>query len=234
MIKAVIFDIDNTLYNFREAHRPAMREVLAYGRQHFQMDNDRLMEVYKRAWRLAEQRIASDTAATHNRMIRFQCMMELMGQPLFPHVGKMYSLYWETLLEHSKPSPGLLPLLAALKEKKVRIGVGTDMTAQIQYRKLEKLGVAPYIDMVVTSEEAGVEKPDAKFFTLCVEKAGCEAAECAFIGDHLEKDVGGSIASGLCGIWYSQGEQPEQQQPFPVIVSFEDVTGTPIESLFHK
>ena len=41
--------------------------------------------------------------------------------------------------------------------------------------KLEELGLAPYVDMVVNSEEAGVEKPDSKFFGLCAEKAGCPA-----------------------------------------------------------
>lgn len=76
--------------------------------------------------------------------------------------------------------------------------------------------------MVVTSEEAGVEKPDSKFFGLCVEKAGCPAGECAFIGDNLKKDVQGSIDAGLHGIWYSQGKEPAQGLAFPVIRSFQD------------
>ena len=43
--------------------------------------------------------------------------------------------------------------MQALKAKGVGIGIGTDMTAYIQYEKLEKLGLAPYIDWIVTSKE---------------------------------------------------------------------------------
>jgi beta-phosphoglucomutase-like phosphatase (HAD superfamily) len=55
----------------------------------------------------------------------------------------------------------------------VRVGVGSDMTADWQFRKLERLGLLDRIDFAVTSEEAGVEKPAPGFFALCLEKAGC-------------------------------------------------------------
>ena len=44
------------------------------------------------------------------------------------------------------------------------------MTAYVQYRKLEAIGVTSYIDFIVTSEEAGAEKPHYHFFDICVEK----------------------------------------------------------------
>ena len=50
-----------------------------------------------------------------------------------------------------------------LKKRKIRIGIGTDMTAYVQYRKLEAIGVTSYIDFIVTSEEAGAEKPHYHF-----------------------------------------------------------------------
>lgn len=154
-------------------------------------------------------------------MLRFQCMIELLGRPLFPHVKTLACAYWDTVLEQMKPYPGIIRLFQTLHEDQIRIGIGTDMTAYIQYRKLEELGVSPYVDLVVTSEEAGVEKPDPKFFGLCAEKAGCSAEECAFIGDNVKKDVQGSIAAGMHGIWYSQGAEPEEGLPYPVISSFE-------------
>ncbi len=220
MIKAVIFDIDNTLYSFDQVNGYGMRAVLDYCGTWSDLGKAELMELYQKAWHMAQQRIGTDTAAIHNRMLRFQCMMELMGQPLFPHVRTLYHLYWDTLLDHMEPSEGIVTFIQTLKERGLRTGVGTDMTAYIQYRKLEALGLAPYIDMVVTSEEAGVEKPHPDFFRLCVEKSGCRADECAFIGDHLKKDVNGAISCGLCGIWYSQGRQPDKKMPFPVIHSF--------------
>ncbi len=225
MIKAVIFDIDNTLYDFDKANACGMAMARDYCRRSFGLDEPLFQEYYRKAWHLAERRVGMDTAAIHNRMLRFQCMMELLEQPLFPHAKVLCCGYWDTVLSHMEPSPGIMQLCRTLKEKQIRIGIGTDMTAYIQYRKLEELGLSSYIDMIVTSEEAGVEKPHPDFFRLCVEKAGCLAEECAFVGDNLKKDVEGAIAAGLHGIWYSQGKEPEPGLQFPVIRSFQEDPG---------
>lgn len=222
MIKAVIFDIDNTLYDFDHANLCAMETVREYCRHSFNLEEPLFQEYYQKAWNRAMERVGSDTAAIHNRLLRFQCMMELLEQPVFPHAKILCCEYWDTVLAHTKPFPGIEELFQTLKAKQIRIGIGTDMTAYIQYRKLEVLGLSPYIDMVVTSEEAGVEKPHPKFFGLCVEKAGCFAEECVFIGDNVKKDVNGAVAAGLQGIWYTMGKEPEEVLPFPYIRSFED------------
>lgn len=222
MIRAAIFDIDNTLYNFGHANLCAMETVREYCRRSFGLEEPRFQEYYQKAWDIAAKRVGSDTAAIHNRLIRFQCMMELLKQPIFPHAKALSCGYWEAVLAHAIPFPGIAELFQNLKENQIRIGIGTDMTAYIQYRKLEVLGLSSYIDMVVTSEEAGVEKPHPKFFGLCVEKAGCLAEECVFIGDSIKKDVNGAIAAGLQGIWYTMGREPEEALSFPYIRSFEE------------
>lgn len=223
MIKAVIFDIDNTLYNYDKTHILGMKALADYCKGAFGIEEQTMLSVYQRAEKLANSRIGTDTAAIHSRMLRFQCMTELLSQPLFPHVENMYHAYWDTLISHSTPSPGVLELCAKLKEKHIRIGIGTDMTASIQYKKLRSLGAAPYIDFIVTSQEAGVEKPHPDFFKLCVEKAGCLPSECAFIGDHLKKDAQGACDNGLFGILYSQEKAPETEVGVPIIISFSDL-----------
>ena len=42
-----------------------------------------------------------------------------------------------------------------LKKRKIRIGIGTDMTAYVQYRKLEAIGVTPYIDLLLPVKKWG-------------------------------------------------------------------------------
>lgn len=129
---------------------------------------EELENYYKTAERSWIRELGSDTAAIHNRLLRIQCMLELMKQPLFPHAFNMYHTYWDTLIQRSRPSKGVVDFIKELKKRGIRIGIGTDMTAYIQYKKLEALGVAPYVDFIVTSEEAGVEKPHPHFFELCV------------------------------------------------------------------
>ncbi|MDO4340178.1 MAG: HAD-IA family hydrolase [Eubacteriales bacterium] len=222
MIKAAIFDIDNTLYNYDKSHVYGMEALAAYCRTSFGINREEMNFYYEKAQKIANTRIGTDTAAIHSRMIRFQCMTELLSAPIFPHVQNMYHSYWDTLIAHAEPSPGALHLFSVLKESHIRIGIGTDMTITIQYEKLKKLGYAPYIDFIVTSQETGVEKPHPHFFKICTEKAGCLPGECAFIGDNLKKDVQGAWDNGLCGIWYTQEKIPEKDMGFPTIVSFSD------------
>ncbi len=58
-------------------------------------------------------------------------------------------------------------------------------------------------EMCIRDREAGVEKPEARLFELCVEKAGCAPDECVFVGDSLKGDVLGAMNAGLRAIWYS-------------------------------
>ena len=223
MIKTVIFDIDNTLYSYDKNHVYGMEALAAYCETAFGITAEEMKNCYSRAGRIMTDRIGTDTAAIHSRMIRVQCMLELLEQPLFPHARNMYHAYWDTFIEHIEPNPGVLKFMQELKKRKIRIGIGTDMTAYIQYRKLEAIGAAPYIDFIVTSEEAGIEKTHAHFFDICVEKAGVCAEECAFIGDNVKKDIEGAWESGLKGIWYTQEKEPEEQRRFPTLRSFTEI-----------
>ena len=84
----------------------------------------------------------------------------------------------------------------------VRIGLGTDMTAYMQYEKLIRLGLMEYMDFIVSSEEAGTDKPGNAFFMLCARKAGCLPGECLFIGDNIVRDYGGAAAAGMQARWF--------------------------------
>ena len=82
------------------------------------------------------------------------------------------------------------------------------MTANWQYAKLKSLGLMAYVDYIVTSEEAGVEKPAPGLFMLCAEKAGCSPGECAFVGDSLPSDALGARDAGMAAYWFNQSADP--------------------------
>lgn len=210
MIKAVIFDIDNTLYSYDEAHPVAYQALKDYAFGEFGWSGEEFDRIHQRAQRELKT-VMGDVAAIHNRLIRYQNMLEAEGLPLFPHALHMEALYWDTLIEASSPSPGAEAAMAALKTWGVRIGIGTDMTARVQLRKLTHLGLLPYIDFMVSSEEASVEKPSAALFERCVQKSGCQAAECLFVGDSLKKDYYGALGAGLQAVWYRPGGQSGEE-----------------------
>ena len=209
MIKTVIFDIDNTLYNFDASHEAGMEAVCNYVYEQFGWEKEAFTagmeavcnyvyeqfgwekEAFTAVYRDVMKELfdeLGDIGAAHNRLLRFERILEDRGLPLSPHAMKLYSLYWDTLIEESEISPGAEETMRELKERGIRVGIGSDMTAWVQYRKLEKLGLLQYCDFVVTSEESNADKPDAEFYSLCLKKAQCEPFECIYVGDNYWKE----------------------------------------------
>lgn len=214
MIKTVIFDIDNTLYSYDQAHAVAFQALLNYAERELGIPPEEFRLLHQRTNQELKERMGN-CAAIHNRLIRYQNMLESKHLPLDPHVLVMNDLYWNTLLEAAQPSPGALETMRRLKAMDIAIGVGTDMTARLQFQKLTRLGLLPYVDFLVSSEEAQAEKPAAVLFNRCVEKAGVKAKECLFVGDSLKKDVQGPNAAGLHAVWYCpEGVPPKAEVPW--------------------
>ena len=201
VIRAILFDVDDTLYSYQTAHPYGCEAVRSYAVHTLGMDGGdfdvRIQETMAAYWK----RMGSNCAAVHNRLIRFQQLLEPAGLPL-RHAPIMDRLYWDTLLAHMEPAPGIAEAMDDLKARGLRIGVGTNMTADWQFEKLTRLGLLDRVDFVVSSEEAGVEKPDAGLFLLCAEKAWCSPGECVFVGDSLGHDIAGALSAGMRAVWY--------------------------------
>lgn len=208
MIKEVIFDIDDTLYDYEKGHAAGVRQMQEYAEQELGVSGEEFEREYRRQHADIKKRLGTDDATIHSRSIRIQNMLEHWGKPLFPHVTKLYHAYWDTLHAVSEPEPGSIEAVRSLREMGIRVGIGSDMTFRMQYEKLGKFGFGPYISHMVTSQEAGHEKPHPDFMALCIEKAGCRPDEIVFMGDNFRKDVEGSVLAGMHGVWYRAKEKP--------------------------
>lgn len=206
MLKAVLFDIDDTLYSFANGHSIAMPVVCSYAEEQFGIQTEQFNKYCTEAMKQQFQ-WDSTTAGCHSRTIRFQQVLERLGLPLW-YAVVLDDVYWSSLLSAITPFPGVMEFMTGLRERGVRLGTGSDMTTNWQLKKLHKLGLLDLLDFVVTSEEAGVEKPDKRLFELCRRKAGCQAEECLFIGDNLDKDVLGAQRAGMQALWF----QPDREK----------------------
>lgn len=211
MFKAAIFDLDDTLYSFEGVHPRALDAVAAelerlhgFPREKTRAENSRLFKL--------QQEQTNGQGGCHSRCVRFQILCEEQGFPL-SLATKLDELYWSVYLSDIVPFPGVPELLDELRARGVRVGVGTNMTARWQLLKLEKLGLLDRIDFMVSSEEAGADKPSPKLFDLCVRKAGCAPSECVFTGDNAELDARAADACGLHGVWFAPDEAARAAHP---------------------
>lgn len=71
--------------------------------------------------------------------------------------------------------------------------------------RLRGYGLLPYIDLLISSAEEGVEKPDSRIFTLALERSGCRPEEAVMIGDRIDNDILPAKALGMRTIRLRQG-----------------------------
>lgn len=203
-IKAVLFDLDNTLYDYDRCNKIAERRLFSTIGADFEITGAEAASLWKAAKHTVKERLGTETAASHNRLLYIQALCEQAGKNPLRYGLELYDVYWNEILNNMKPYGYVAPLLEKLGVEGIKAGVVTDLTAAIQYRKLRKLGLADQIDYLTTSEEAGAEKPAAKIFNLALAKMNVAASETLMIGDDRGKDVNGARRVGMRALLFAK------------------------------
>lgn len=203
--KGLLLDIDNTLYDYNLAHNHAKNLVLDYCVKQFSLPIKEIDFAYEKARKQVHINLLG-YAASHNRILYFQKMLEFLNINPMKYAIEINSKYWDTFLEKLKPFEGVYSLLEKYNNK---ICLVTDLTADIQHRKIHKLKLEKYCDKLVTSEEAGHEKPHPYIFSLALQKLDLKASQVCMIGDNFNKDILGSVALGIKSIWFNHESNKE-------------------------
>ena len=191
----VLFDLDNTLYPYEPAHVNALNAVKTKVSRNFNLKEQTFDEAFAKAKELTKAQLGN-TAAAHSRLLYMQKMLELLGlgsQVLF--ALDLEQTYWRTFLANATLFPGAKDFLDDLRLNSIPMAIVTDLTAQIQFRKMIYFGLDHYFDCIVTSEEAGQEKPHAAPFQLALKKVQPKGSTIWMIGDNPKKDIGGAKAA---------------------------------------
>jgi putative hydrolase of the HAD superfamily len=189
---AILFDADNTLYPYDPAHAKAHQAVRQKVANAFNLPPDTFDSMFKEARQQVKARLMH-TAASHSRLLYFQRMLELMGlgsQLLW--ALDLEQTYWRTFLAHAVLFEELTETLDDIRLLGIPCAIVTDLTAQIQFRKLVYFGLERYFDYIVTSEEAGFEKPHPAPFTLALDKLRPKGDLIWMIGDNPHNDIRGA------------------------------------------
>jgi FMN phosphatase YigB (HAD superfamily) len=180
----VVFDLDDTLYEYAPAHRAGIEALSRFAADELGVKAPAFEEALTVARERVKQRLGQ-VAASHSRLLYCHEALELIGLRSEPHLAlRMEQEYWRTYLLAVRLRPGVEALLDSLRFHGAVTAIVTDLTAQIQFRKLTYLGLAERIDHVVCSEETAAEKASLHPFDLLFERVAEEATrEVWFIGD---------------------------------------------------
>jgi HAD superfamily hydrolase (TIGR01549 family) len=187
----ILFDTDNTLYAYDPAHEAAMEAVQTKATHHFSIEPS----VFDKAFNDAKNQVKKqlgETASSHSRLLYMQRMLELLGlgSQIF-YALDLEQTYWRTFLSKAILFEGLIDFLDDIRLAGIPTVIVTDLTAQIQFRKMIYFGLDHYFDYIVTSEEAGADKPAAAPFNIALEKARPNGDTIWMIGDNPINDIQG-------------------------------------------
>lgn len=218
MFKAVVFDLDDTLYDYETLNREALAVLREYTCRRFLVTPINFENAFNRA-RAETKKNLCGTGASHNRILYCQKTLELLGNNPADGALDMYDVYWEYMLEHMKLCDGALDLIRYCSDTGIKIGICSDLTAHIQHRKLRSLGIASWVNAIVTSEEAGAEKPAMIMYQMILDKLKVPPEYALFIGDSYTKDVEGPQKAGMKALWFHR----EGNKEYNSISSFREV-----------
>lgn len=189
---AILFDIDNTLYSYEEPNKAAMEAVKDKAMKTFSIESSKFEEAFLEARSAIKKRLVN-VASSHNRLLYMQKTLEILG--LGSQILNSLDLeqtYWRVFLRNAELFENVKELLDDIRLLNIPTAVVTDLTAQIQFRKMVYFGLDQYFDFIVTSEEAGKEKPDKEPFNIALQKINPSGNCVWMIGDHPKKDILGS------------------------------------------
>lgn len=195
--RAVLFDTDDTLYPYAPANQIGLDAVEKKIANLLGVNSRLFRKTYEQA-RIEIKAQLGPTASSHSRLLYFQRVIELLGfrADLLTALD-LEQTFWRTFLTSAHLFQGVSDLLEYLRENDIPIAIVTDLTSQIQLRKLCFFNLETTFDAVVTSEEVGADKPDRRNFDLTLRKLGLDSYEHIWmIGDNPETDIKGGKTVG--------------------------------------
>ena len=217
-IRAVLFDLDDTLHDDTLAFTSAAEEVAREIAAEHGIDALALKAAYVSRAEGFWHKLTGDQVKTrmgHLREQLWKSALDAFGirdDDLVLRSADRYNLYRH---KYFTLYPGALELLRSLKDAGVKLGLVTNGFSETHVEKLELLRIAEYFDALFLPDRTGMVKPDPLLFAHACQKLGVAPAQSAMVGDRFDRDIAGAQQAGLFTVWVNvRGEkQPDGTRP---------------------
>lgn len=189
MIKAVVFDLDNTLVDFMAMKRQAVDAAITA-----MIDAGMTMDFSDVKGHI--DRIYGEHGIEY-QMVFDQLLRDTLGRVDYKMLSAGIVAYRRAREAALKPYPHVSATLMELVKRGVRLGILSDAPTREAWLRLCFINFHHFFDAVVTFDDTGVRKPDQKPFRLILERLGAEPSEAIMVGDWAERDMVGAAAVGM-------------------------------------
>jgi putative hydrolase of the HAD superfamily len=221
MPRAVLFDLDDTLFDHLGGARAALEAVQACHGCLSAMPFAALEQAHGAVLEeLHREVLAGRIALDDARRERFRRLLVAAGgDATWEAADAAARAYRDRYLETRSAVAGAAALLRAVKAR-ARVGIVSNNLLAEQQDKLRVCGLEAWVDVLVVSEEAGVAKPDPAIFHLALGRLACEPRDAVMIGDSWAADIAGAAAAGIPAVWFNPAGLEPPDRAVPVLRSF--------------
>ena len=224
-IRAILFDLGNTLLEYAQAGRwrefrlkrleemyPAVREelgVIGISAGEFAAsmgeviggEKARAIEASGRSWHFAE-RLREGLAAVGLRADE-SALERLTG------------IFYEPIRAGTKPYPETREMLGRLRSLGTKLAIITnspwDTPGRLLRGDLERWGLAGFFQAFICSGDVPWRKPNPAFMLAAAAALGVSAKDCLGVGDSPETDIAGARAAGMRSAWVNREGRPQRE-----------------------
>jgi len=206
MIKAIIFDLDNTLIDFMRMKRlsceAAMDAMISAGLKIDKKKGLRIMFQLYSEYGFEYQKIFQ---------VFLKKVLERIDYAIMASGIVAYRRVKEGLLY---PYPDVVPTLNKLK-KKYKLAILSDAPKIQAWIRLAAMQIQDKFDIVVTFDETKAKKPSKKPFLYALKKLRLKPEECVMVGDSLKRDIAPAKKLGFKTAFAKYGEDKEKAKVKP-------------------
>lgn len=222
-IRAVLFDLDNTL-----THRD--QSILAYS-QHLahtyqqQLQHDQISQIPSIIRRIDNGGYPKKELLTHPSIaasVGYALQQELTWSSL-PDLDELTQFWFQQFGLSAVAMPGANSLLAELKQQGYKLAVISNGGHATRLTILQGLGFSHYFDEIISSELVGISKPNPEIFLHTSRQLNIVPENCLFIGDHPVNDIQGATQAGMKALWLQGFHKTGVHKPINTIQNLAEI-----------
>ena len=207
-IKAVLFDVDDTLFDRKLAQKKVCNLIVEQLPRVFKaLKMARIQEAFLKSDQISTDMFNSGASSEGLRDKRSRLFLQLLGIKE-EYAAMVTELYVRDYPLMNSPIDGAIPVVKKLS-RKFTVGVVSNGFPDVQFRKLETMGLNDLFSCIVLSEVIGIRKPDPTIFQKAASLIQIKPTECLYVGDSYAYDVIGAKNAGMQACWLN----PELLKP---------------------
>jgi HAD superfamily hydrolase (TIGR01549 family) len=200
MFQNLLFDIDNTIFNFSHAEQIALERLFTELEKKTTYSSEQIKKTYH-IQKQKFQNCAGQTASSHSKYLQLKTLFDKLAISL--NELKYFSNYYdEQFKENIVLYENCREFLEFCKSKDIKLYCLSNNTSREQIERVKHAGLLDLFTTIYTSEEFGLEKPDSKLYSHVLHLLNGNIHNTAMVGDSFENDILGSNYTNMYAFWF--------------------------------